>query len=403
MLQRILAVDDEQSILGLITASLDGRYLVETTDSAREGLRRLRSDTQYSAIIVDMVMPGMNGVELLCECEQIAPLTSRIILTGDPRRQTLVDAINRGRVFQFVSKPVVVPALRDVMDAAIRFHEQQKARHELLDTTLSNSVNLLLEVLCTLDPHSFELSQRVRRSMRVFGRAVHVPAVWELEMAAALARIGTAALPKDLLTRFSTGGPLSPRERKLLENVPTTGWEMLRVVPRMERVAEIIRYQAKHFDGSGHPHDTVAGENIPFGARILKVFNDRIVLEVEGIAKKQAHEIMKARRGVYDPIVLAASFQCFPNYILSSMSATTEVQMLIAQDLRPGQTLVAEVRSVDGLLLVAAGTQLTQLIVERIDKHVTLGNVKGPFCVQDTAPEPVTPVSVAASMSTSVD
>jgi response regulator RpfG family c-di-GMP phosphodiesterase len=398
MRHRILVVDDEQPLLNLLTASLGDHYIVETARSADEALQRLRTADPYAVIIADLIMPGMNGIDLLAECEKIDPLTVRVVLTGDPKRQTVIDVINRGHVFQFIPKPVMQPELTATVEAAVRQHDVLRAEQGLLDTTLRTSINLLLEVLSTLDAHSFELSERVRRSVGLFARRLRMPNAWELEMAASLARIGAATLPTDELHKVASGDtPLDHKEEDLVQRIPLMGWQMLKAVPRMERVAEAVRYQSKHFDGGGYPGDDIAGDQIPIGARILKVFMDRAALEVDGVAKAKAREQMGARAGVYDPMLLEASFRCFPDYILSGISATEQVRIVPAADLQANQVLVAEIRTSDGLLFAAAGTRLTPLILQRIHNHVALKNISEPFCVQPPAAE-TADVATAAPM-----
>ena len=400
MRHRILVVDDEQPLLNLLGASLADYYAVETARGGAEALQRLRMEEPFAVIIADLIMPEMNGIDLLAECERLYPLTVRVVLTGDPKRQTVIDAVNRGRIFHFIPKPVQQPLLLETVEAAARQHEILKAEQELLDTTLRTSINLLLEVLSTLDAQSFELSQRVRRSVGVFARSLQLPNAWELEMAAALARIGAATVPVEVLHKLAAGdAALNHQEEDLVRRVPLMGWQMLKSVPRLERVAEAVKYQSKHFDGGGYPDDDVAGEQIPMGARILKIFMDRAALEVEGVAKANAHQQMKGRAGVYDPMLLDASFRCFPDYILSGISATEQVRLVPAPDLQPNQVLVAEIRTSDGLLFAAAGTRLTPLILQRIHNHVALNNISGPFCVQAPAAEAAEspmPVAVGA-------
>jgi hypothetical protein len=263
-----------------------------------------------------------------------------------------------------------------------------------METTVRTSVNLLLEVLATVDPPSFELSQRVRGSVRHFVRHLKLPNAWELELAASLARIGTVAIPADVMRKVAREMPLASREAELVGQVPQLGWQLLKQIPRMGRVAEAIRYQAKNFDGTGSPADDIGGARIPLGARILRIFVDRALLEIDGVAQREAYRAMAARTGKYDAELLEASFECFPDYILSGLSAEKEVRLVSAEQLQPDQTLATEIRTNDKLLLVATGTRLTPVIVQRIRTHVALGTVIGPFGVQPVTPEDAKAIAV---------
>jgi response regulator RpfG family c-di-GMP phosphodiesterase len=395
---RILIVDDERAMLNLFSTVLKDGYVVETARSAEEALTRLRSQDSFSVLVTDIFLPGISGIELLSQCAKISPDTVRIAITGNPGRETVVDSVNEGNVFRFVSKPVRMEALLGIVDAAVQRYDSLQVEREMMETTVRTSLNLMLEVLATLDPPSFELSQRVRGSIRVFARAMRLPNVWELELSASLARIGVVTLPAEVLRKVARDAPLSRREMELLAQVPGVGSQLLKQVPRMDRVATAIRYQAKNFDGSGSPSDAVAGFEIPIGARVLRIFMDRALLEIDGIAKSQARREMESRTGVYDPALLEASFSCFPEYILSALSADNEVKLVSADELEADYTLVTEIRSSDRMLLVSAGTRLTPLIVQRIRTYIALGTVAGPFGVQMAPPDrDVTLVGVASA------
>ena len=369
-------------MLNLFSSVLKDRYTVETARSAEDALKLIQSDEPFTVVVADIFMPGVSGIDLLAQCEKLSPDTVRIAVTGDPGRDTVVDSVNEGQVFRFVSKPVRIETLAAIIEAAVERYESQRLEREMMDTTVRTSVNLLLEVLATFDPSSFELSQRIRTSVRIFARAQKLPNVWELELAASLARIGVVALPSDLLRKVARDIPLTPREAEQFSQVPQLGAQLFKQVPRMGRVAEAIRYQAKNFDGSGSPKDAITGSMIPLGARVLRIFVDRAALEIDGIAHDDARRQMMSRTGVYDPALLAASFDCFPDYILSAVSAQKQVRLVPADDLQPDTTLVTEIRTAEKLLLVAAGTRLTPIIVQRIRTHVALGTVTGPFGVQ---------------------
>jgi response regulator RpfG family c-di-GMP phosphodiesterase len=381
-------------MLNLFSSVLKDWYTVETARNAEEALLRVRADEPFSVIVADVFMPGMSGIEFLAQCAKLSPETVRIAVTGDPGRNTVVDSVNEGNVFRFVSKPVRIETLIAIIEAAVERYESLQMERELMETTVRTSVNLLLEVLATVDPPSFELSQRVRGSVRHFVRHLKLPNAWELELAASLARIGTVAIPADVMRKVAREMPLASREAELVGQVPQLGWQLLKQIPRMGRVAEAIRYQAKNFDGTGSPADDIGGARIPLGARILRIFVDRALLEIDGVAQREAYRAMAARTGKYDAELLEASFECFPDYILSGLSAEKEVRLVSAEQLQPDQTLATEIRTNDKLLLVATGTRLTPVIVQRIRTHVALGTVIGPFGVQPVTPEDAKAIAV---------
>jgi len=105
----ILAVDDDPNLLAALRRQLGRRFDMATATSGAEAVECVLAAEQagesYAVVICDMCMPGMNGLETLAAIRAIAPRTSRIMLTGNADQQTAVDAINRGNIFRFFTKP----------------------------------------------------------------------------------------------------------------------------------------------------------------------------------------------------------------------------------------------------------------------------------------------------------
>jgi hypothetical protein len=270
-----------------------------------------------------------------------------------------------------------------VVGQAVQYHERLKMEHEVLDSTLRSTVNLLLEIFSATAPASFELSVRLQRTVRKFADVMQFPLAWNLEMTAGLARIGMATLPATVLAKFSNKEQLTPLEQSLVNKVPEIGANLIEAVPRMERVAEAIRYQWKHYDGTGIPADSRKEDQIPLGARVLKIFTDRAWLELDGVSGAEARKKLETKPGLYDPALLAASFAHFPDCVVQDPPATAQFRMLDAADLKPKQTAVVDIVTRSGQRIAAAGTRLTSAAVQRIRNHCELGNLTGPFCVQD--------------------
>lgn len=115
MSDRILFVDDDPSALEGFTRVLHGKFDVRTAISGGEGLVKLQKDGPFAIVISDMRMPGMNGADFLAEARQAAPQTVRMLLTGHADMHSAIEAVNRGQILHFLTKPCP----RDVLVAAI--------------------------------------------------------------------------------------------------------------------------------------------------------------------------------------------------------------------------------------------------------------------------------------------
>jgi CheY-like chemotaxis protein len=101
---RILAVDDEADALDVLAEVLGEVYAVTTAQSGEEALEYLRREP-FDLLITDQRMPNMTGIGLIEKAKEINPDMIRIILTGYTDPNDLIDAINRGEVFRYITKP----------------------------------------------------------------------------------------------------------------------------------------------------------------------------------------------------------------------------------------------------------------------------------------------------------
>lgn len=122
----MLLVDDEATITTALSRLLrrDG-YRILTANSARQGLELLARH-QVGVVIADQLMPEMNGTEFLRRVRELYPDTVRIMLSGHGSLETLVEAINQGAIYKFLSKPVVADLLRTTLREAFALHDIQR-------------------------------------------------------------------------------------------------------------------------------------------------------------------------------------------------------------------------------------------------------------------------------------
>jgi len=383
--QKILFVDDDPNLLAAFQRTLRRLFTFDTALGGQEGLEMIRASGPYALLVVDMRMPVMDGVEFLERARVLAPDAVRIMLTGNADQQTAADAVNRGQVFRFLNKPCPPEVLIPAIEGGLKHFEMLRMERELLEGTLTGSVKVMADVLGMVAPDALGRGQRLRESMRQFAQAIGATPAWELEIAALLSPIGYASLPARVLQKISSCLDLTTGEQTILRRAPQVGHDLLVGIPRLAGVARIVLYQNKAFDGGGFPADECAGEQIPLGARMLRILGDRLALEAEGIVKQRALETMKARAGVYDPRLLEQCFVCFQAFLANALSANTPVRTLYVKELKENQVVVSDIVTPDGLVLVGAGNRLTAMVLERLRNYDELGEVKQPVLVQDPA------------------
>ncbi len=118
----LLIVDDEKDILRTLTLTFEEDYEVFTAQSGAHALEILQKH-DIALIIADQRMPEMTGVEFLEKSIAINPYIIRIILTGYTDTAALVQAINQGHIYQYITKPWDRQELRIVVRRALESYE----------------------------------------------------------------------------------------------------------------------------------------------------------------------------------------------------------------------------------------------------------------------------------------
>ncbi|MEO3705260.1 response regulator [Trichormus azollae] len=133
---KILVVDDEPDNLDLLYRSFYREYQVLKANSGPAALELLAQEGNIAVIISDQRMPMMSGTEFLSLTATQYPDIIRIILTGYTDVEDLVEAINSGKVFKYVTKPWEAEELKAVVRQALDTHNVLKARTRELTRTL---------------------------------------------------------------------------------------------------------------------------------------------------------------------------------------------------------------------------------------------------------------------------
>ena len=141
----MLAVDDEPANQRAVCRALSDDCRVLTAGSGREALA-LMAREPVALVIADQRMPGMSGAEFLAETVERHPAVIRIVLTGYTDVDTLIDAINRGHVYHFLSKPWEARELRQVVRHGLERFAAAAERVRLLDDLRTACVRAQREI-----------------------------------------------------------------------------------------------------------------------------------------------------------------------------------------------------------------------------------------------------------------
>ncbi len=119
MAYSILLVDDEPLVLDGYRRQLNPYFNVDTATSGYDGLKIINNYKNYAAVVADFMMPGMDGVNFTIDARQIAPETIRLMLTGKGDLKVASEALNKGSIFMFLTKPCPSDQLIKAVIAAV--------------------------------------------------------------------------------------------------------------------------------------------------------------------------------------------------------------------------------------------------------------------------------------------
>ena len=286
---RVLVVDDEVSVRKVMAAVLAQLGLpCETAAHADEALRILETH-RIDAVISDLQMPGMSGMEFLAKVKRSYPRIVFLMVTGVDDIQVGIQAMREG-ADDYLVKPLQVDANIILASLTRALHvkgleqEVDNYRHHL-EEIVAEQTGQLREALRQIErsyDHTLEAlgaaidlrdSPTAGHSRRVFLYSIEIAkAMGGLEnqmrniaMGAWLHDIGKLAIPDAILLK---PGPLTEKEREIMQHHAQIGYDLVKGIPFLADAAEIIFAHHERCDGSGYPRGLKTQE-IPTGARIF--------------------------------------------------------------------------------------------------------------------------------------
>ena len=289
---RVLIVDDDSATRKMLAALLAQMGIGCTqAGSGKEALHLLKAQP-LDAVISDLRMPGISGMELLTEVRRLHPHIVFLVVTGTDDIQVGIRAMQEG-ADDYLVKPFQVDAGIVSASLARALHKKrlereiENYRHHL-EEMVAEQTQQLREALSQVErsyDHTVEVlgaaidlrdSPTAGHSRRVFLYSIEIAkALGGLEqhqlrniaMGAWLHDIGKLAISDGILLK---PGPLTDEERQVMQQHVQIGYDMVRGIPFLADAAEIIFAHHERCDGSGYPRGLKAAE-IPVGARIFAV------------------------------------------------------------------------------------------------------------------------------------
>lgn len=212
-----MVVDDEVDNLDLLYRTFRRDFQVYKADSAFSALEELEQNGEMAIIISDQRMPEMNGTEFLSKTVERFPDTIRILLTGYTDVEDLVEAINSGQVFKYITKPWNPEELKAVVQQASETYKVLKQRTNELNRTLRRE-SLFNAVMATIR-ESLDYQSMLQTIVESIGKSFEASSCW-------LRPVESDRLLPDVVSYHASNAPSEAKNdesllAKVLENRQT--------------------------------------------------------------------------------------------------------------------------------------------------------------------------------------
>jgi CheY-like chemotaxis protein len=357
----VLVVDDESSILETLSLQLRRHHRVVTAADGAEALRFLEQSGPVAAVISDMRMPGMDGIELLRHVQVKYPDTTRVLHTAQADVTSAIAAINDGGVFRYLCKPCPTPDLRRTVQDAVERHWRTTTERQLLDKTLRASLQALFGCLELASPPAFARAGRIRSLVAALCSELELHELWEIEVAAMASQLGAVTVPASVLQKLERGLPLDGDEQAMVDAMPDVAVRLLADVPMLHDVVEIVRGLATPArDGASSP---LIGAAID----VVRTAIEFETLDSRGLPVESAIAVLESRENPR-PRILAAL-----RAVKGVAAAQDTVRALAVSELEVGMCIAEDIVAVNGLVLIGRGMVVTDVLLDRLAnfRHTT--------------------------------
>lgn len=297
----ILFVDDEPGVLAAVRRIfLEEPVEVVTAGGGEEALELLR-ERDVAVIVSDNMMPGMTGIQFLEKTKLIAPDAMRILMTGYADIQAAIDAINRGGVFRFLTKPWDNDHLRRTVIEGIREHQVVVALKSADEAKLLS----LAQTIELKDHYTRGHCESVAQYALAIAAAAGLAgeALKDIKYASWLHDCGKIGVPEELL---NYPGRLTEEMQFVVRKHSEWGADVAKKAALPDAVVSAILHHHEKYDGSGYPMG-LSGKSIPLGARIVSIADVYDAMTTDrpyrkALSKEEALKVLCDGRGSwFDP------------------------------------------------------------------------------------------------------
>ncbi len=327
----ILIVDDIEINRAVLNEIFKDEYNTIEACNGLEALKILNSNVEISAMLLDLVMPEMNGFETLREMSRTGKIKSVpvFLITAEESQDMLLEGYHLGAV-DVITKPFMAHFLKHRIGNVIELYRYQNELESIVAKQVEsiNEMNhSMVETLATLiefrDCESGEHVKRICGLTKILMTQVSSmypeyrlskEEIGKIVTSSVLHDVGKIAIPDNILNK---PGRLTKEEFEIMKQHTTKGCEILQKIPHImdqglyDYSYDICRHHHERWDGRGYP-DGLSGDNISIWAQVVSVADVYDALTADRVYKKAfSHEtavemIHNGDCGIFNPKVLEA-------------------------------------------------------------------------------------------------
>ena len=366
---RILIVDDEPNNLKLFQQIFGGTYDLKF---ARDGTNALIATDKHKPdlILLDIMMPKMDGYEV-CRRLKANKKTAGIpviFVTALGAVDDETKGFQLGCV-DYITKPISPSIALARVKTHIELKNSKEKVEKLLSKTLTGALKMMSDLISMVNPVVLSQSSRLKRCAGEIGKKHGLEGLWRLEIAATLSQIGTIAIPPGTLLKARNGEILDADEQKLMDSYPAIGKDLLKNIPRLETVAEIIGRQKDPLP------DTVleAWDFITISCQILKMVCDYDNLIISGKSKSKAFSILMQNKKAYSEKLLKILID------IENSSQEGAKKSVNLSGLREGMVLLEDVIRDTDVILLKKFTEISENNLFLLQKNAKIQKIHEPI------------------------
>lgn len=290
MRKAILIVDDQEINREMLAIYFCDDYEIIEAENGQQAVEMINSNENISAVLLDLMMPVMNGIEVLREMNRSGKIvhTPVFIITAENSEKTLTDAYDLGAV-DVINKSAATSFLRRRIDNVIELYRHRNDLETVVNEQVDklNKINQsMVETLAALiefrDCESGEHVKRIRGLTDILMNAVSdmypeyyvtKTEIEKINAASVLHDVGKIAIPDGILNK---PGRLTFEEYEIMKTHTVKGCEILSQIPEIidadifKYSYDICRHHHERWDGRGYP-DGLKGDDISIWAQVVAI------------------------------------------------------------------------------------------------------------------------------------